>query len=125
MPGRVGAVPLVDVTHDPSLSDGDLRRLAACLPDLVGRAADCPEEPWTGRADAGDIEIRFHRKSELDVGKLGLVVEVRMTLLGSRLDDRQRRVDLIRDHLASLGLGPVGVWLIFAEGVWSQSAPLP
>ena len=69
----------------------------------------------------GDIEIRFHRRSDLDVGALRVVVEVRMRMLGARLADGQRRADLIRDHVRTLGLGPVGVWLILVEGAWSQT----
>jgi hypothetical protein len=111
---------LVDVTYDDILDGQDLRRLAECLPDLVAEAVDCPEEPWTGPAQAGDIEVRFHRRSEFDVGELGVVVEVRTKFFPSRLDDRQRRADLIRDHLSRLGFVHVGVWLILAEGAWSQ-----
>ena len=36
-----------------------------------------------------------------------------------RSDDKQRRADLIRDGLSDLG--QVGVWLILAEGAWSQA----
>lgn len=113
-------VPLVDVSYDHMIGESDLRRLAECLPDLVAEAVDCPEEPWTGPAEAGDIEVRFHRKSEFDVGELGVVVEVRTKFFHSRLDDSQRRADLIRDRLSRLGLVHVGVWLILAEGAWSQ-----
>ena len=58
-------VPLVDVTYDHMIGEDDLRRLAECLPDLVAEAVDCPEEPWTGPAEAGDIEVRFHRIKRL------------------------------------------------------------
>ena len=113
-------MPLVDVTYDRMIGDNDLRRLAECLPDLVAEAVDCPEEPWTGPAEAGDIEIRFRRRSEFDVGELGVVVEVRTKFFDSRLEDKQRRADLIRDRLSRLGLVHVGVWLILVEGAWSQ-----
>jgi hypothetical protein len=114
-------VPFVDVSYDRSVTEVDLRHLADCLPDLVAEAVDCPEEPWTGPAAAGDIEIRFHPKHQLDVGQLRLVIEVRTKLMPTRLDDKQRRADLIRDGLTKLELGPVGVWMILAEGAWSQS----
>ncbi len=113
-------VPLVDVTYDRTIGESDLRRLAECLPDLVAEAVDCPEEPWTGPADAGDIEIRFHGRSDFDVGELSVVVEVRTKFFDSRVEDKQRRVDLIRDRLSRLGLVHVGVWLILVEGAWSQ-----
>jgi hypothetical protein len=38
-----------------------------------------------------------------------------------RAQDKQRRADLIRDHLSTLPLGRVGVWLILSEGAWSQN----
>lgn len=113
-------MPLVDVTYDPMIGDDEVRRLAECLPDLVAEAVDCPEEPWTGPAAAGDIEVRFRRRSEFDVGDLRVVVEVRTKLFGSRLEDKQRRADLIRDRLSLLGLVDVGVWLNLVEGAWSQ-----
>ena len=112
-------VPLIDVTYDRSVTPVELGALADRLPDLVAGAVDCPEEPWTGRAQAGDIEIRFHPRSEHDVGSLRVVVEVRTKALASRLDDKQRRADLIRDGLSDLG--QIGVWLIVVEGAWSQA----
>lgn len=66
------------------------------------------------------MEIRFHRRSEFDVGEMGVVVEVRTKFFHSRLDDKQRRADLIRDRLSHLGHLYVGVWLILVEGAWSQ-----
>jgi hypothetical protein len=49
------------------------------------------------------------------------VIEVRTKLFEHRVQDRQRRADLIRDRLSSLPLGRAGVWLILSEGAWSQS----
>ena len=118
-------MPLVDVTYGRSVSDAELRRLADCLPDLVARAVDCPNEPWTGSARPGDIEIRFHAKSDYDVGDLRVVVEVRTKLFPSRVTDKQHRADLIRSGLSQLGFENVGVWLILAEGAWSQSSSMP
>jgi hypothetical protein len=46
---------------------------------------------------------------------------VRTKLFESRSTDKQRRSDLILNRLAELQLGQVGVWLILAEGAWSQS----
>lgn len=118
---RLLSVPLVDVTYDESLDEQLLRRLVELLPDVVAEAVDCAEEPWIGPPEAGDLEIRFHPKSDMDVGELNVVVEVRTKLFDSRVQDKQRRADLIRDRLSSLPLGTVGVWLILAEGAWSQS----
>jgi hypothetical protein len=49
------------------------------------------------------------------------VIEVRTKLFEHRVTDKQRRADLIRDRAPGLPLGLVGVWLILAEGAWSQS----
>ncbi len=115
-------MPLVDVTYDASVTDAELHLLAERLPDLVSEAVECPEEPWTGPPEPGDIEIRFRARTAHDVGDLRVVVEVRTKVFASRLVDRERRADLIRDRLAELGLGPLGVWLILHEGAWSQTS---
>lgn len=107
--------------YSADVSDDELRRLAQLLPDLIAEAVDCTEEPWTGPADVGDIEIRFRPRGDIDVGGLRFVIEVRTKLLASRLDDKQRRADLVRDGLSSLDLGSVGVWLVLHEGAWSQT----
>jgi hypothetical protein len=114
-------VPLIDVTYDVTVNEKVLRRLGELLPDVVAEAVDCPEDPRTGPAAPGDIEIRFREKSQLDVGELDVVIEVRTKLSGHRVQDKQRRADLIRDRLSSLPLGQVGVWLILSESAWSQS----
>lgn len=115
-------MPLVDVTYDGTVGDEVLCRLAEVLPDVVSEAVDCPEEPWIGPLEPGDLEIRFRKKSQWDVGDLDVVVEVRTKLFEHRVQDKQRRADLIRDRLSSLPLGQVGVWLILSEGAWSQSS---
>jgi hypothetical protein len=114
-------MPLIDVTHDDTLDEPLLRRLGDLLPDIVAEALDCPDDPSIGPPSPGDLEIRFHRKSAIDVGDLNVVIEVRTTLFASRMADKQRRADLINSRLASLPLGAIGVWLILAEGAWSQS----
>lgn len=114
-------MPLIEVTYDATVDETVLHRLGELLPDVVAEAVDCPEEPWTGPAQPGDIEIRFRQKSQLDVGELAVVIEVRTKLFDHRLHDKQRRADLIRDRLSSLPLGQLGVWLILSEGAWSQT----
>jgi hypothetical protein len=114
-------MPLIDVTYDGTVSGEVLRRLAELLPDVVSEAVECPEEPSTGPTEPGDIEIRFQKKSPLDVGDLDVVIEVRTKLFEHRMRDKQQRADLIRDRLSALPLGQIGVWLILAEGAWSQS----
>jgi hypothetical protein len=41
------------------------------------------------------MEIRFRKKSPLDVGDLDVVIEVRTKLFEHRVQDKQRRADLI------------------------------
>lgn len=112
-------MPLIDVTYG-AVGEEVLHRLAEMLPDAVAEAVECPEEPRLGPPGPGDIEIRFRRKSQLDAGELDVVIEVRTKLFETRVQDKQRRADLIRDRLSALPLGQVGVWLILAEGAWSQ-----
>jgi hypothetical protein len=80
--------------------------------------AELPNSAVRGGAS---LEIRFRRKSQLDVGDLDIVIEVRTKLFEDRVQNKQQRADLIRDRLSSLPLGQVGVWLILSEGAWSQS----
>ena len=114
-------MPLIDVIHSVTLDEQRLRHLGAALPDVVAEAVDCPEEPWLGPPRVGDIEIRFRRKGPFDVGDLDVVVEVCTKRFASRVEDWQRRAELIRDRLASLELGTIGVWLVLAEAAWAQN----
>ena len=119
--GTLRCVPLIDITFHNSVDHQTLRQLGELLPDAVAEAVECPEEPWTGPAEPGDSEIRFREKSPLDVGDLDVVIEVRTKLFPSRVEDKQRRVDLLRGRLADLKVDRLGVWLILLEGAWSQS----
>ncbi len=114
-------MPLIDVTYDSSILVPALCQLRELLPDVVAEAVNCPEEPQTGPRKIGDIEIRFHPRHDLDVGDLNVVIEVRTTMYASRADDKQWRVELIRQRLSQVPLGQVGVYLILAEGAWTQS----
>jgi hypothetical protein len=116
-------VPLVDVTYDSKRVPADtLRRLAHVLPDVVAEAVACPEEPWTGAPEVGDIEIRFREKGPYDVGGLACAIEVRTKLFESRLADKERRAELVRAAVAAVAprIGDVGVWLILHDGSWAQ-----
>ena len=52
-------MPLIDVTYDQALGERVLRELAELLPDIVAEAVDCPEEPWIGPPEPGDIATAF------------------------------------------------------------------
>lgn len=93
-----------------------LHRYTPGLAPPRSRCSDCPEEPRIGPPGSVDVEIRFRRKSHLAAGELDVVIEVRAKLFENRVQDKQRRVDLIRDRLSSLGLRQAGVWSILAEG---------
>lgn len=84
-------------------------------------AVECPEEPIEGPLATGDLEVRFHPRGVHDVGDLALVIEVRTKHLDSRSANVRARADLIRDAVAGLTIGPVGVWLVLVEGAWSQT----
>ncbi len=49
-------MPLIDVTYDGTVGEEVLRRLGELLPDVVGEAVECPEEPSTGPAEPGDLQ---------------------------------------------------------------------
>ena len=114
-------MPLVDVTYDSSIQAQALQQLREVLPEVIAEAVDCPEDPWTGPPKVGDIEIRFHPRHALDVGDLNVVIEVRTKLFSSRVDDKQRRADLIRHQVSQMPLGRIGVYLVLTEGAWAQS----
>jgi hypothetical protein len=115
-------MPLIHLSYDETVSESALRQATDALPEIVAEAVSCPEEPWTGPPAMGDIEIRCSPKGSLDIGELNCVVEVRTKLFASRESNKQERADLIRDRLsARVNLGQFGVWLILAEGAWSQT----
>jgi len=116
-------VPLIDVTYNAeSVPAATLGTLGDALPDLVAEAVACPEEPWTGPAQPGDIEIRFRQKGPYDIGTLACVIEVRTKCFASRLADKHERADRIRMGVlvAAPDLQEVAVWLILHEGSWAQ-----
>jgi hypothetical protein len=114
-------MPLVDVTFDTRLTSADLARIADMLREIVPLAVECPEEPIVGPLAAEDLEIRFRPRGVHDVGELVAVIEVRTTRYASLLANVRDRADMIRDRLADLSIGPVGVWLMLIEGGWSQA----
>lgn len=51
-------MPLVDMTYAPTVPEPLLRAVGAALPHRVSPAAECPEEPYDGDLQPGDVEIR-------------------------------------------------------------------
>ncbi|MEG8279988.1 MULTISPECIES: hypothetical protein [Streptomyces] len=114
-------MPLVEITCAPHVPEETLRELAAVLPHLVSLAVECPEEPYDGDLQPGDVELRFRRLGPLDRSGLDVVVEVRSKWFESRAADRQDRVDGLHDAItAATGLRDVGVYLSLPVAAWSQ-----
>ena len=116
-------MPLVDVTYRSAVPAEALHRLAAELPHAVSVAVECPEEPYDGELKPGDVEVRFHERSAIDVVGLDVVVEVRSKWFESRGADRQQRCDLLVSLLerAQPQLS-IGVFLTLPVASWSQTA---
>lgn len=115
-------MPIVDVSHDAAAPEHLLARLGEVLPEIVAEAAACPEEPWAGSPDVGDIEVRFRPRSPNDVGELDYLIQVFTSFYPSRQENLQERSDLIRDRLqAEVDEGAIGVWLVLSNAAWSQT----
>ncbi|MEV7553218.1 hypothetical protein AB0N89_26710 [Amycolatopsis sp. NPDC089917] len=115
-------MPLVEITYSPGLPEAKLRELGSVLPHLVSVAVECPEEPYDGDLQPGDVELRFRQPGPFDRFGLDLLVEVRSKWFASRADNRQERVDLLRTSIESAtGIDDVGVYLSLPVAAWSQS----
>jgi len=116
-------VPFVEVVYDSSITEPMLGKLAELLPDLVAEAVACPEEPNVGPPEPGDIEIRFRPKGPIDVGGLNCAIELRTKLYASRLETKQNRAELVKARLSQAlpGIRYLGVWLVLADGWWTQT----
>lgn len=51
-------MPLAEVTYAPTMPEPQLRELGSVLPHLVSLAVECPEEPYDGELQPGDVEVR-------------------------------------------------------------------
>ncbi|NNH72089.1 hypothetical protein HLB23_19880 [Nocardia uniformis] len=115
-------MPLIEVTYAPTIPESVLRELADHLPHAVSVAVECPEEPYDGDLQPGDIEIRFRAREPFDRGGLDLVIEVRSKFFPSRADNRQERVDRLHaDIEEAVGLEDFGVYLSLPVAAWAQS----
>jgi hypothetical protein len=114
-------MPIVEVTHDPQLEAARLRTLARVLPHAVSLAVECPEEPYDGVLEPGDVEVRFRPRGPYDRGGLDIVVEVRSKWFASRAGTRQERCDrLCATVTEAAGTPAVGVYLSLPVAAWAQ-----
>jgi hypothetical protein len=114
-------MPIVVVTHDPRLAADRLRAIAHALPQAVSLAVECPEEPYDGVLQPGDVELRFHPRGVHDSGGLDIVVEVRSKWFASRAETRQERSDRLCDVIVrAAGTASVGVYLALPVAAWAQ-----
>ena len=116
-------MPFVEVVYDSTITEPMLRQLAELLLGLVAEAVACPEEPDAGPPEPGDLEIRFRSKGPFDVGELSCAIEVRTRLYASRLETKQSRAELIKAGVSEAlpAIRYLGVWLVLADGWWTQT----
>ncbi|MFS8101513.1 hypothetical protein LFM09_30750 [Lentzea alba] len=115
-------MPLVEITYAPNLSHKVLRKLAEMLPHAVSVAVECPEEPYDGDLQPGDVELYFRARGLWDVSDMDVVVEVRSKWFESRAENRQDRVDGLCEAIEeATGLAQVGVYLSLPIAAWAQS----
>ncbi|GAA4022663.1 hypothetical protein GCM10022247_53650 [Allokutzneria multivorans] len=114
-------MPLVEITHSPTVPASALRSLASALPHLVSVAVECPEEPYDGNLQPGDVDVIFRARSPYDRGGLPVLIEIRSKYFESRAASRQSRVDSLHAALAAAtGLSDFGVYLSLPVAAWSQ-----
>ncbi|MEI2713347.1 MAG: hypothetical protein V9G04_08615 [Nocardioides sp.] len=114
-------MPIVEVTCARDVDGESLRLLLQALPHAVSVAVDCPEEPYDGHLQPGDVDIRVRERGPLDSGGLGIVVEVRSKWTESRASNRQERVSQLRKALVQAsGATGLGVYLALPCAAWAQ-----
>lgn len=114
-------MPLVEITYAPRVTEKTLRELGSVLPHLVSLAVECPEEPYDGDLQPGDVEIRFRPLGPYDRSGMDAVIEIRSKWFESRAATRQQRVDQLHDAVAAAtGLTDFGVYLSLPVAAWSQ-----
>ncbi|WP_068018457.1 hypothetical protein [Nocardia mexicana] len=115
-------MPLVEVTYAAHVPESMLKELGQQLPHLISVAVECPEEPYDGDLQPGDVEIRFRALGPFDRSGLDVVIEVRSKWFASRADNRQERCErLHRDIEKATGLENFGVYLSLPVAAWEQS----
>ena len=118
----LSTVPLVEITYAPDMPRKVLRKLAEMLPHAVSVAVECPEEPYDGDLQPGDVELYFRSREEFDVSEMDVVVEVRSRWFASRAENQQDRADDLCAAIEDVtGLAQVGVYLSLPIAAWAQS----
>ncbi|MGV9408805.1 hypothetical protein ACWDOP_02730 [Nocardia sp. NPDC003693] len=114
-------MPLVEVVYAPHVPESALRKLGDVLPHLVSLAVECPEEPYDGDLQPGDVEVRFRALGPYDRCGLDVVVEIRSKFFPSRAENRQERVDELHENLEkATGLDDFGIYLSMPVAAWAQ-----
>ncbi|ALG14962.1 hypothetical protein [Kibdelosporangium phytohabitans] len=114
-------MPLVEITYASHVPEETLRELGSVLPHLISLAVECPEEPYDGDLQPGDVALRFRELGPFDRGNLDVVIEVRSKYSESRAADRQDRVDRLHGSIAkATGLEEFGVYLCLPVAAWAQ-----
>lgn len=114
-------MPLVEITYASDVPPATLRELGDVVPHLVSLAVECPEEPYDGNLQPGDVEVRFREQGPYDRCGLDVVIEVRSKWFESRAKNRQERVDRLHEAVAgATGLDDFGVYLSMPVAAWSQ-----
>ncbi|MEV7415641.1 hypothetical protein [Streptomyces sp. NPDC089919] len=115
-------MPLVEITYDLRVPETVLRELSKVLPHLVSVAVECPEEPYDGDLQPGDVELRFRALGPLDLSGLDVVIEIRSKWFESRAVNRQERVDVLHQAIErAVGLQDFGIYLSLPVAAWAQS----
>lgn len=114
-------MPLVEVTYKPELPDTVLRELGEWLPHLVSLAVECPEEPYDGDLQPGDVEIRFRELGKFDRSGMDVVIEVRSKYFASRAENRQERCERLLADVEKFVDANIGVYLSLPVAGWAQS----
>ncbi len=110
------------MTYAPHVPESTLRQLAEQLPHAVSLAVRCPEEPYDGDLQPGDVEIRFRQLGPFDRSGLDAVIEVRSKWFESRARDRQARCDLLHELIAGgTELADFGIYLSLPVAAWAQT----
>lgn len=115
-------MPLIEVTYASHVPESTLRELGAQLPHLVSVAVECPEEPYDGDLQPGDVELWFRQLGPWDRSGMDAVIQVRSKFFESRAADRQQRVDLLHSSIEkATALQNFGVYLSLPVAAWAQT----